>query len=830
MSDEINVPDIIGSLPSQDDGSVPVDQFKEDSASATQGIPIDQFKEDVPPEGSVPLDQFKEDPQGQDLGSLAAAGIGGAQGVAGPLATAGLLAAGMAPEDIRATQAAHPYISGGSELATGIGSLAVGIGELSAAAKAGEAVATAAGLSSATGATALKWLTEAGILTSGNLTTNALLKDPDTSIQTAMIDIPFSMALGALGGATFAKVSPLWRSAWGTKLPQALEDMKGEITFQNGAKAPAEAMSDEMDAYVNELKTQAKAVYGPDGLKTKQIIENLPDNMTQEISDSTENLIDKVRGLVKENPNNSSFRDVGTYLDGFEGKVKAPEPTVPVPKEAGNYNIISNPEEVFNQTNRFKQQIAEWGNPGADLDKYSLDDQNFIKKMRALGSDFKSSLEDNDVWGEAGNVQKKFNEDYSALKGPLDLYTQKFTRYAPDESGKLIRTSNPTPFQTFLNQRAKPSSKITRTILNSVIDQGKDFQQTVENAAVKAGVPSPFTNSSLTATEHALGNVTPGMKWGQWLYNVGAGKIGAKVAGTVTGGVAGAFVSPAAAYVASNIGKEALGPMFADILPSLAQPLFEKLSSAQGLKSAAQFGESALNGQKSLEKGTKSIFSGKEVLPLSKIPSSSSIIGLDHALANSQEHPEQTTAQAQNTNLGHYLPQHAESYSQMVGNNIGYLNQLRPQTQPAAPLDANRVPSSDELASYHNALSIAQQPMVVLHKLQKGTIVPDDIKHLNNMYPALWEHMKSQLAQSMNDHLSKGNKIDYKTKMGISMFTGQDMDSTLTPQSILAAQPQVPSAQPPKQGNKKSTAKLSEIATVHQTQLQASQKEKVTQE
>jgi hypothetical protein len=63
--------------------------------------------------------------------------------------------------------------------------------------------------------------------------------------------------------------------------------------------------------------------------------------------------------------------------------------------------------------------------------------------------------------------------------------------------------------------------------------------------------------------------------------------------------------------------------------------------------------------------------------------------------------------------------------------------------------------------------------------------------------------------------------IPYKTKMGLSLFMGQPVDSSMTPQSIVAAQP-VPAQQPQggQQGPKKSTDKLGKSTSSYRTASQ----------
>jgi hypothetical protein len=91
--------------------------------------------------------------------------------------------------------------------------------------------------------------------------------------------------------------------------------------------------------------------------------------------------------------------------------------------------------------------------------------------------------------------------------------------------------------------------------------------------------------------------------------------------------------------------------------------------------------------------------------------------------------------------------------------------------------------------------------------------------------------MANKITTQMAAARSKGETIDYKTRMGLSLFLGQPLDSTMSPMAIQAAQP--PSPQPMQQqggGSKKPSAKAStsmnKEAKEHQTQSQAAESDR----
>lgn len=206
-------------------------------------------------------------------------------------------------------------------------------------------------------------------------------------------------------------------------------------------------------------------------------------------------------------------------------------------------------------------------------------------------------------------------------------------------------------------------------------------------------------------------------------------------------------------------------------------------------------------GAKQLESSTKAVFkAGKMVLPESMMPSTSEKAKLDKQVQAMQVNPEKMMRVGGDTS--HYMPEHGAQMASMAANAVQYLNGLRPNTDKLSPLDSKPIANPMQKAEYDRALGIAQRPLIVLDKIQKGTIVPQDIIALKTMYPGLYTKMATQLMNNMNDVLAKGHTIPYQTRIGLSMFTAQALDSTMQPTAIQNAQPMGTQQQPNQQQGK----------------------------
>lgn len=251
--------------------------------------------------------------------------------------------------------------------------------------------------------------------------------------------------------------------------------------------------------------------------------------------------------------------------------------------------------------------------------------------------------------------------------------------------------------------------------------------------------------------------------------------------------------------------------------------------SGSGFKAAVDFIKHTINGENALGKASKAVFkAGVQVLP--QTISDTKRKKLDETLKDYQTDQEPMLALGKNT--GHYLPEQAQNIGSLSANAVNYLNGLRPPNGKNAPLDTEIKPSKSQTAEFNRALDIAEQPLLVMNHIKAGTITPKDIVTLKTIYPALYQRMSHKLMDGIVSIQAKNMAIPYKTRIGLSMFMGQPLDSTMTPQGIMAAQPKpnvAPSQQMgmPQHHAKHSMNALSKMAPRWATQSQAREMSRV---
>lgn len=174
--------------------------------------------------------------------------------------------------------------------------------------------------------------------------------------------------------------------------------------------------------------------------------------------------------------------------------------------------------------------------------------------------------------------------------------------------------------------------------------------------------------------------------------------------------------------------------------------------------------------------------------------------------------------------IGYYMPQHSTALGMTSMRVATYLNQRRPQPKPMGALSKPLPPSNSEMANYFRTLQIAENPAIVFTKIKTGSLTSKDVIDLKEMYPELYAQFATEITNQIVEAQTKNKTIPFKVKKSLSLFAGQPMDNTLSPQAILSAQAtyqqqgQAPEQQMPQMAPKSS--RKSQLPTQTQTDQQ----------
>jgi hypothetical protein len=255
--------------------------------------------------------------------------------------------------------------------------------------------------------------------------------------------------------------------------------------------------------------------------------------------------------------------------------------------------------------------------------------------------------------------------------------------------------------------------------------------------------------------------------------------------------------------------------------------------SPSGFKALIEYTNAIYKGEKAVTKAAKQIFSEAPPLAVQEIKEQDRARKrLEKKIDELSSNPEELFNTGGDTSV--YVPNHTQEMAKTALNTINYLNSLKPKQEKQTFLDSKPMVNKVAESRYNRALDIANNPLIVLDSIKKGTITQNDVNDLQAMFPGAYQNMQNKVMMQITNLGEEDKNIPYQTRLGLSVFMGQPLDSTMQPQSIMAAQNPVAPGQMqgqtiPGQKPKHSFTSLNKMPGMYQTPGQARQANKLGQ-
>ncbi len=335
--------------------------------------------------------------------------------------------------------------------------------------------------------------------------------------------------------------------------------------------------------------------------------------------------------------------------------------------------------------------------------------------------------------------------------------------------------------------------------------------EAVDKIYEKAGVENPHDVLDLGALKATSGKKLLSEELAsKWAAKLSPDTIGESIASGLGGALGSATGIPGAGDAGARLSAKLLGPK----LGAVIKPMMENMGGADAINGASSYIAKAMDGMDGLGKASKALFMGAGSGALSEIIKDVPNDKLDKLDEQIKAMSGDVAAISKTPGkIGDAMPEHAAGISAVTNGAIQYLNAQRPTNPQQYPFDAKLPTTQAQDSGYRRTLAVANQPLLVLKHIQNGTVLQQDVATVKTIYPQLYDKMSQQLMQNIADKQAKGEVTPYRLRQSVSLFLDQPMDSTMTPASIMAAQPKP--AQPPPQapgggkGPKKSTNSLS---------------------
>ncbi len=752
------------------------------------------------------------------------------------LSTAAEVGLGIAkPEDIQARTRKLPGYSTIGDIA---GLLTPGAPEAELLGAAGKAGANALGLGvkgagwlSKISAGAVKSGIENAMFQAGDEASKKFTQDPDQTAQTAISHITLSGLLGlGIGGAAhgvFGTIPELWD---GSKADKFVTDMKNRFTEHltnpglsteedlekqaadlhdakvkaaedEHAGMKAQTVSDLSDRYTDTAKGSNdlyNGSYAPDGTRLPNVKDQAMAKLVPQLNDKILDHVGEVMNTVS-NKLDEMKADPDTYQPKF---------TKSLEKDLGKCRqVVDDPnaesEDKFFAIEDLKRTLQNRSRVGIPIDN-SNPAFDSINALKELSVKLRKSLENEEVWGAAGQFQKDTNSAFSKFQKPLKDFNQSFT-------GKVngVNTPDVDKIGTALNAFEKGKGDIRGQRLENYLDAEDQYREAINKAHEIIGAPAPFTLTPENPIKSAINSVSQGAKK---VEDVIAKKLspGAKAADSMVkaalsksySNLAGAAGYTIAGWPGAMVGKYGAGPILDHLMPNLIKPILGSAADGTALKHAMDYVSAVSKGAANLSSGIKNVFTaGKEAIPATAIPTDKERSKLSDTLSELGKDPSKMIDIG--GKVSSLLPDHGQSLSKTAMAAVNYLNSQRPGTTQAAPMDKPIPPDPMAKNLWNRTLNIAENPLSILNHIKSGTLQPVDIKTLQNLYPSLYTSMATEMLNQVSKFSDKPSQIPYHIRASLSLFAQQPLDSTMSQTSILAAQPMPVQAQQAPEGKQK---------------------------
>lgn len=194
-------------------------------------------------------------------------------------------------------------------------------------------------------------------------------------------------------------------------------------------------------------------------------------------------------------------------------------------------------------------------------------------------------------------------------------------------------------------------------------------------------------------------------------------------------------------------------------------------------KATEDYIDHARRGHKSMHSHMENLFTTNKVEPDKKQRED-----LKKHLSDLNMHPEKMLEVGGNLNL----PGHDAQLGALTGTAVNHFNAIKPKQAKTHPLDELTPVDKREESVFDRHLDLANNPALILQHVKDGMLLPSDIMTLRALYPSLHEKMKEKGFEALVGAKEKGVEIPYKMKQSLSLLMGQDLDSTMSQESMLA--------------------------------------------
>ncbi len=791
-------------------------------AAPTSPVPVDQiqlnqFDPDTYLSQKANVDYNKLQMQHGGLGNEILAGTAGlARGATLGGSDIALTKSGLvSPETLKGLSEANPLSSGAGQLVGGAGLIGAtgGLGAGLEGMGAAEQIA-AMGV-------------EGGLFGAGNAATEYAMGDPTLNAQKIASHIGtgvlFGTALSSLGkiaqsilpkatealNSSLEKIKGMGEPSANTELPPmsgattdigvpaSLTNWADKLNFglKNGVQdtkiKAGELVSNLQDLH-DSAKTAAKALYEEAApANIGKALEDMPLDIAKENALGTLNKVKRVingtediTGYEVQNLSSDSSRNiVNNSIDKLEGDLFKAKTSYDIQKSLSDF------AKDIDQRKIIKFDTL----PTAA----NQSDQEVLLNMRnAIRGDLKNP----ELWGEAATHYSELSDNYSAYKNALKNFQSSFMRREISPSGAKRYVIDPGKVSSFFNKYDNMNQDLKKQYLNQFIDQTNNLGKASENY-------HGFVNGADSISSH-IGQLS---KQNQELAQLAQAM--SKKSSPSSG-----VIFPSIIANTLGIPKPLIGAVAGMVkaVQSITNPYEMGANLGQIFSTLKAVGSTLEKATKSINTGAAAIFNNNTARSIS-----SGLTGISEKEYNKRadriqqlaENPDELIKHMEKTTsaLHEAAPGISTGLHTTITNGIQFLNSKVPRPKNNLLFNNGWKPTPSQKARFNKYFGAVNEPTAVLKQIKDGTLSNEAMEALNAVHPELLSEMRQKVAEHLIP--DKIQSLNYATKISLSKFLGQPLESAMLPQVMAANQatfilPSANSQQGKQKMSKTSTEKM----------------------
>jgi hypothetical protein len=470
---------------------------------------------------------------------------------------------------------------------------------------------------------------------------------------------------------------------------------------------------------------------------------------------------------------------------------------------------VSSSAEVYNLINGLKKtELSDLSEFGRDLGNATRATSNSLREVRGVYKSFASHLEDESVYGAAAIRQGAINEAFTGLER-ITGKGSSFRKFFMEKVGGKYELS-PTKINTYFGKVESARAEAATTALKQYVDAAKTFTDEVANSNATAGV-SGFNKEGLKSllekvqTQQAeaaekLGassrarasfpSPTVVLPPAQNVAGGGLAGLALPVVGHAIGGAVGGAVASGAA------GAMKLAQTINDPYKLVAALSHLEAASKQTTRGIERGISGFLRGTEAAAKVGRAVGAAPHLAAVESEPSPL----LHHRMGEGSEHDDKHQAfkhaqgvlaqvQADPMGVADKMAKGLQRMDAAPGVKQSVIaNQMKAMSFLAAkvprnpfagyPGQQNFQPASSEMAKFERYVRAASDPMTVLHDLQRGTVTPEAVETLENVYPKMFEQMQKTLLERTPEM----DALPYAKRIQLSLLFKVPLDPSLKPE------------------------------------------------